>query len=177
MSAAPVLVKAAWPEDPLERSTPTSSLAKLRWLACASKLSSLARSLLILYLTFKCTSRAKQWRPSFVIVCKFSRFCPYHRLPVSEDSVKWIALIQRSEAVLQLLPNWVICWWLVSTAYVIGMSTSMFYCGWKLGDMALWTSLRANQVARTRWRKLLSYLLDSPKSWLHILLSTNFRCI
>jgi len=72
-------------------------------------------------------------------------------------------LQQQPEAVLQLLP-WVICWWLVSTAqvYAIGISTSMFYRGWKLGDVALWTSLRANQVAQRslrRERKLLSYLL------------------
>jgi len=158
-----------------------ATLAKLRWHACANNLPSLARMLLRLYLISQCTSRAKQWQPICVILCKFSRFCPCHRLPASEVSVKWIFIIQRSETVLQLLP-WVICWWLVSTAHGLRdwNVDKYFYRGWKLGDMALWTSLRANQVAQRslrRGRKLLSYLFDSHKSRPRILLPTNYRCI
>jgi len=172
MSAATVLIKVVWPEGPLKRAR--FGEAEMACL-CKQVVFTGAQAAESSYLLLK------QGRPSCVIVCKFSRLCPCRRLPVSEDSFKWIVLIQRSETVLQLLP-WVICWWLVSTAhaYVIGMSTSMLYRGWKLGDMALWTSLRANQVAQRslrRGRKLLSYLLDSPKSRLCILLSTYFRCL
>jgi len=49
---------------------------------------------------------------------------------------------------------------------------------WKLGEMALWTSLRANRVAQRslmRGRKLLSYLLIIRDH--SFFLSTNFRCI
>jgi len=99
MSAATVLVKAAWLEDPLEG----LSLAKLKCHACANKLSSLARRLLRLYLLLNAQAcRAKQWRPSFFYL---------YLLPLPLPSVKWIILIQRSETFLQLLPR-VICWWL-----------------------------------------------------------------